>query len=578
MSLPGKRRYFTAQFGLLGGNLIPLGSFLLAVVIVLQTCTWVIQYRDVFPFYDMILVDYRYFTAATRDFWIFHDNEHLPLFAMPLFWADLRVFGGQGLFLVLCNLLLAFAIASAPCFAIRAAAKGRVGLAVIGASVIASMMFWLGNRTNLVWPKQTHMYLSLFALMPAFARAASDRVVKLGAVTLISGCLFLATFSFGYGIIGFPCVGLIAIARRWEWRSITALALAFVITLWLYLTLTGGFSYFVSEGTPLVGDRIWSGLTYALTFVAAPLIFVLRAFSTETVARTVAWVVTALAMGLIAFRMLLAFWRRPDRLETWALLLAMFTLGNAAETAFARAARFGFEQALEYRYVLGELPFWIALVLLALRSLVGVPRWCFTLAGTALLTLEVALLISQRYELQHLRSDSAVRWQAAMAALDGVDDRSFFEARVWPDPDQVTTVVNNFRTHRLSMFAWPEAAWVGQTIGSFVNVGNCAGALDEVVPVAGTIGSKVRGWTDDKRVSAGSAWVLLADPAGIVLGVAHGGEPRPDLFATRHKDRFRFAGWLGYVPLQTTGAELTAYLALPGQRVCRLVRDAVPAS
>lgn len=578
MSLNGNRRRPVVRFSLLGDNIIPLGSILLAIVIVVQTCTWVIRYRDVFPFYDMILVDYRYFTATARDFWIFHDNEHLPLFAMPLFWTDLRVFGGQGLFLVLCNLLLAGAIASVPCFAIRAGAEGRVGLAVIGASVIASMMFWLGNRTNLVWPKQTHMYLSLFALMPAFARAASDRVVKLGAITLISGWLFLATFSFGYGIIGFPCVGFIAIARRWEWRSLTALALTFMITLWLYLNLTGGFSYFVSEGAPLLSNRISSGLAYALTFVAAPLISVLRAFSTETVARTAAWIVTALAIALIAFRMLLALWRRPDRLEAWALLLAMFTLGNAAETAFARAARFGFEQALEYRYVLGELPFWIALVLLTLRGMVGVPRRLFTFAGAALLTLEVTLLISQRHELQHLRSDSAVRWQAAMAALDGVDDRSFFEGRVWPDPDQVTTVVNNLRTHQLSMFAWHEAAWLGQSIGSFVDGGTCTGALDEVQPVAGTVGSKVRGWTDDKRVSAESAWILLADPAGIVLGVAHGGEPRPDLFAARHKDRFKFAGWLGYVPLQTTAAELTAYLALPGQRVCRLGRNAVPAS
>ena len=578
MPLTRKELHSVTRLNMLGSGIIPLGSFLLAVIIVIQTCIWIIQYRDVFPFYDMVLVDYRYFTASARDFWIFHDNEHLPLFVMPLFWTDLKVFGGQGLFLVLCNLLLAGAIASVPCFAIGAAAKGRLGLAVIGASVIASMMFWLGNRTNLVWPKQTHMYLSLFALMPAFARTASDRVVKLGTVALISACLFLATFSFGYGIIGFPCVGLIAIARRWQWRSMTALALAFIITLWLYLDLTSSFSYFVSEGAPLLGNQISSGLTYALTFVAAPLIFVLRAFSTETVARTAAWIVTALAMALIAFRMLRAFWHRPDRLEAWALLLALFTLGNAAETAFARAARFGFEQALEYRYVLGELPFWIALVLLTLRSLAGVPRRVYILAGIAMLVLQVALLISQRYELQHLRSDSAIRWQAAMAALDGVDDRSFFQARVWPDPDQVTTVVDNLRAHQLAMFAWPEAAWVGRTIGSFVNVGTCAGALDEVVPVAGTVGSKVRGWTDDKRVSAASAWVLLADPVGTVLGVAHGGEPRPDLFATRHKDRSRFAGWLGYVPLQTTAAELTAYLALPGQRVCRLVSNAVPAS
>ncbi len=73
----------------------------LAAALIAWSVIAVLRYRDAFPYYDLILVDYRYFTPPMRDFWIFRDNEHLPLAAMPFFWADLRLFAGQGLFLVL---------------------------------------------------------------------------------------------------------------------------------------------------------------------------------------------------------------------------------------------------------------------------------------------------------------------------------------------------------------------------------------------------------------------------------------------------------------------------------------------
>ncbi len=542
-----------------------------AAAIVGQGILSVLRYRDVFPFYDMVLVDYRYFVGAARNFWIFHDNEHLPLFAMPLFWADLSLFGAQGLFLVLCNLVLAAGIALAPWSAVKAAMNGRIALAIAGSAVIASLMFWLGNRANLTWPKQTHMYLSLFALMPAFGRAAADRAVGVAGAVYISLWLGLATFSFGYGIIGFPCVGVIAIQRRWGWRPAAVLAAAFVACLGLYLWLTGGFSYFVSEGAPLIGRQISAGLSYALMFVAAPLISVLRTFMTEFAARTAGCIGAAAGIVLIAWRALAGLRTRPDRLEAWALLLAMFTLGNAAETAFARAARFGNDGALEYRYILGELPFWIALVLLAMRALAGVPVRTVALAVVGLVAVEAGLLASQQVELQSLRDDSALRWRAAMAALDKVDDRAFFEARIWPAPDQVTAVVDGFRTRRLSMFAWPEAAWLGRNVSAFKAVaGSCSGGLDRVSAIAGTTGHLVEGWSDDRRVSPAASWILLADGSGTILGLAHGGQPRPDLAAARHKHRFRYAGWLGYVGPDAAADQLSAYLVLPEQQLCRL--------
>lgn len=569
----------TSSRGRVLATVLLYAAVVLAAVIAGQAVLSVLRYWDVFPYYDMVLVDYRYLAASARDFWIFHDNEHLPLFAMPLFWADLRLFGGQGLFLVLCNLVLALGIALAPWQALRTVAGGRMAIALAATAAIVSLMFWLGNRTNLTWPKQAHMYLSLFALMPAFGRTASERDVGPAGAAFISCWLAVATFSFGYGIIGFPCVALVAVQRRWHWRSSAVLAAAFASCLGLYLVLTGNLGFYVSEGAPLFGERIGSGVSYALTFVAAPLVSACRPFMTETGARTVGRIVAGAGIAVIAWRALSGLRRRPDRIEAWALLLAMFTLGNAAETAFARAARFGSEGALEYRYILGELPFWIAFVLLAARALAGAPAKAAVAAGLALLAMEAGLLASQQSELRSLRDDSALRWQAAMAALDDVSDRALFELRIWPFPDQVVAVIDGLRTRQLGVFAWPEVAWLGRNVSSFTPVeGDCAGGLDSIAPVPGTSGRLVEGWSDDKRAASASAWVLLADSAGSVVGLAHGGQPRPDLAALRGTERLRYAGWAGYVTDDRAAYALTAYLVLPGQRACRMASRIARAS
>ena len=554
----------------LAARLCLSGAAALAVAIIAQSLVGVARYRDVFPFYDMVLVDYRYFAASAHDFWIFRDNEHLPLFAMPLFWADLRLFGGQGTFLVLCNVLLAAGVGIAPAAAIWRASRGRIMLATSASALVILLMLWFANRANLTWPKQTHMYLSLFALTMAFRQAASEHPVGTRGAAAISAWLVIATFSFGYGMIGFASVGLLAVQRRWPWNAAAILTATLAACLATYDALSFGVGY-LNEGVPLLYGGLLTGADYALTFVGSPIITVCRSFMAESEAETSGRIAAAFGTALLAWRIARGFRRRPDEIEAWALLLATFTLCNAAETAFARAARFGVSGGLEYRYIVGELPFWIALVLLAVRSLASASWRSLVLAGLAVLAAEFGLYHSQHYELGIQKNITAIRWQAAVAALDGVIDRPFLAALIWPTPDQVVTMTDGLRTHHLSVFAWEQRSWLGENVARFGSaVTLCEGALERATPVGGSSGLLVEGWVLDKRVPQGRGWLVLADASGTIIALAHDGMPRVDLLISRHDGRLRNAGWRGYVRTEHSLQELTAYLTLPKGKICRL--------
>lgn len=167
-----------------------------------------------------------------------------------------------------------------------------------------------------------------------------------------------------------------------------------------------------------------------------------------------------------------------------------------------------------------------------------------------------------------MRLINAWDWQAAMAAIAGVPDRVFFSQHLWPDSDQVVAVIDGLRARHWSVFARPEAAWVGQPVGRFtVTLQRCSGKLDASAPVA-VGGSPVRGWAANKHVPDWAAWTGLADTSGTVTGLAHGGVPD---FGPADETKSFFSGWIGdtryFLP---SAGPLTAYLVLPGNQACQL--------
>ncbi len=448
-------------------------------------------------------------------------------------------------------------------------------LAAAGVALSALLMLCLLNRANLAWPKQTHMYLSMLTLAVAFRATARPGPARMGRALEVCAALAIATFSFGYGIVGFVPVVLVAAQRRWRPIVLCTVPATFAACLALYAAISAHVGYglgaFAHEATPSLRAIVAMG-SFALAFVAAPAVDTCRAFMPAGSALLVGEVVTAVLALPLASRVLRAFRHPPDELDAWAILLSVFTLGNAVETALVRSARFGIEGALEYRYVLGELPFWLAVLLLALRAGRAARPPVLLAAGVAALGLVGALFPSTRYELHNLRDLSPIRWQAAMSALDGVPDRKLYGDYIWPDaPDQVVAVVDGLRARHWSVFDWPEANWIGRNVATLGRVvTGCAGRLETVAPVTGGGGVEVDGWLLDRHVAPGWGWVAITDAAGVVRGVGHGGVPRNDILFHHPSDPVRFAGWRGYVAGAPVAAGLAAWLVEPGRRVCRL--------
>jgi len=549
-------------------NVALLSAIVVAsAALIIHSAVALYRFHDTLPFYDMILVDYQYLYGTWKDFWLFHDNEHRPLVVMPLYWLDLSIFRDQEGFLVVCNVVVAACIAAVPWRAIARGTNGDRALTAACCALTTAMMFWLANRANLSWPKQIHVYLSVFAMMLAFRRAADPRPTGAGAAAGIAAWLCVSTFSFGFGIIGFPAVAIIAVLRRWNWRAMFVLALALLACVALYAALTDGLQ-FIRDGKPVAGFDAGHTLAFALTLLSAPIVYIARTLTAGPSAVLTGQCLTVAGLGVYAWRTLRCIRRPPAELEAWALLLAAFAVGNALQTALARAFIHDLDYALEHRYIIGELPFWEGLILLAVPAVAAASQARVLAAACAGLAIEAGLLWSQRTELRDLRYEDAWHWQEAMSGLTGVPDRALFDAHIWIDADQVVRVLDGLRARRMSMFDWPQASWMGQPITRFaITEHSCMGELRGTTPVPGGDGSLALGWSGDARVADWSTWIVLADKAGTITGLARGGVMDEFAASWTHS---HYSAWRGYVRGSADG--LTPYMVLPGNRACALRR------
>jgi hypothetical protein len=551
-----------------------LASAIAAAMVLIGQALWcTFRFRDVFPFADMVGVVWHYLAAPMREFWIYHDNEHLPLAVMPLFWIDLRLFHAQGLFLIVCNVALASAIALAPAPAMRRALGQSSWLLAALVATSLSMQLWLAGWENLTWPKQVHMYMSLMAAVLAIGVAASPRPRGWGHVAAAAALAGIATFSFGYGMIAFPVVLVLGLWRGWDWRRLAAVAVAMVCCLAAYLTISAAL---VGQRSHLIMTygRLENEAHYFLTFMASPAYTAVAPVLPSLYAYGLSYSLVGLGLGWLAWRIWQTRGAPPSELLAWAAGLTLFSLLTGVQTALGRSV-FGSEQALESRYIVGELPFWCGLLLLAADQKQLRTRGGQALAGSVALAAMLLLLLSQQTALARLRVHNADRWMMAMSAIDGVSDPPAENANEWSHPGRFHQMIADLRLRGWSAFAWPQAKWIGRGLGSFgAAQKGCLGAFDALDPVGDGSGFRAQGWAADSAVRAHSAWVVMADRTGLVRGVAHGGGVRPDVSASLHAPGLLYAGWTGYLPAGAGRQGLSAWLLLGGKHPCFL--GAVP--
>jgi hypothetical protein len=416
------------------------------------------------------------------------------------------------------------------------------------------------------------MYLALFGVAMAIRIVLRMRAGSLqagmGSALGAAAWLFVATFSFGYGIIGFPVTIALCLARRAGWRPALLLAAAMAVSLALYLGIEAGLV--LGEATPRVHGAV--SPLYVLSFIAGPVVNLLRVLVPDGTAFDVAWALTLPALFVYAWQALRCFARPPSALQGWALALGCFTVCNGMETSIGRAF-FGFAQAADVRYLIGQMPFWAGLVLLAFGAAADKTARAQTLCGAAFACAAAALLVSQQPYTGIMRDEAAWRMNLAVAALDHTINPALFAGAQPVFPAEIPVVVDGLRAHGWGPFAWPQARWIGRPVAHFASETTaCAGAFDAMAKVQSGAGQpqawRATGWAAGTN-GGGPDWILLVDQDGTVRGLGHTGEIRLDVAGALKRPDTDHSGWTGYVPGDPAMASLAAY-ALMGKHPCRL--------
>lgn len=458
------------------------------------------------------------------------DNGHHELLPNVVRVLELHLFGGgQGL-QVLAGIALVLATLLVYWRGIRDLDEPPKRLGGLLAVVLG--LFWLGNVRALAHGNESvHAYsVTLFLAlgMHALVRARGPA----GGALLAALCGVGASFSFGSGFGCFAAFALVMALRGAGWRSWSILAGGALLTL-LLLQMAGGTGSGLRlapfQQLPMLLAWLSGPLLYAawplldsqvaaqlpLEAVRAPVSVLAAAYETGA-GRAVEgpWPqVLAGALGLAWFLLLL--WRAKKARDT-AMLAGLGTAGFAlAAGAMIVLVRLDYfvtnpDQLLAPRYVVWSSLFWGGLLL---ATVAGARHGTRALAGVVLAALLV--LPSQAWMGMLGARMAQVAEQSALAAAAGV---------VEPDLELGETVFEELALARpllreagVSVFAWPEAAWLGRSWPAEAPRELPPDRV-EVTAVANRLGSEGRRLRFE--LEATCARLLLLDVDGQVAGLA----------------------------------------------------------
>ena len=125
--------------------------------------------------------------------------------------------------------------------------------------------------------------------------------------------------------------------------------------------------------------------------------------------------------------------------------------------------------------------------------------------------------------------------------------------------------------YQLSTFSREQQSRIGRHLGDLAMVSpadSCIGTFESASSDGYEGGAKVNGWAWSSKEKVAPSQILMADDAGIIVGLASGGFPRPDVITTLPEVTEQKTGWKGY---SEEGRSVYAYAVIRGGReVCQL--------
>jgi hypothetical protein len=298
--------------------------------------------------------------------------------------------------------------------------------------------------------------------------------------------------------------------------------------------------------------------------------------------------VTVLALAGVAYMAANAL-RRPS---TWLSALAAIVVFLFLSAASVVAGRLTPQWLVDNttvpsRYYTLIDVFWAATAILILYVLTHKSR-SLVLAG-----FYGALYLCLMFLHPRMLKSAAEDWSDFIRGTDGVGAALIVDAPdekllsvLWPLKPQRDDIVAFLRQEHLAFLAEPRAAWLGKRVSElFPPAGpdRCIGGIERALPLmdSGAASSRLEGWAWDTSANRGLDDLLIADPAGKVVGIARGGFRHryfPGFFTdipvtpVNHM-RFPASEWFGYVR-QPVKSPWTVYGLLPRMdRICMIEEE-----
>ena len=503
--------------------------------------------------------------------WVQHNEHRIPL-ARLASYADLLLFGGRNVFLLIAIFFIQLTHLAILLAVLRKFGPVDLAFGIPAAALCVVCLFSPLQIENLTWGFQLQFVLVICAASLSFAFAVTQSPPFAGLI--LAG--WLAELSLSNGVLVWPVLSLVAFGLEYPRKK----------QIWLGAIGAASVAvYFFDYQTPSYHSDPLESLQHPIAILKFVLTYFRTTFDTASpiaaIWPTIAESITLIALvwALIgAFRCFVL--RRPgfSRLEYFCYATQVFLLASAFVTALGQL-RFGAEQAMSSRYQSLALLFWASSGILVLL-------WAYKAeTQRLLLSCEAVLLIlflaqPPRFAAAEAfaQNRKAISVKAYSALVRNTNDREAILAD-FPSVESVLHWYSYLQSHHLG----PDPVEFGgaatpangrlptirpATDAPLLNgyhiapAEACWGFIDEGVPVEGSPHVfTIFGWAWQKAGARPPDKILLAFPDGAVAQTAEQGIPRPDVLKASPEITNPNTGWQARVQAGS-GVHLRAYAIL----------------
>jgi hypothetical protein len=450
-------------------------------------------------------------------------------------------------------------------------------LFAVSAAVILNLMLSPLQMENFVWNIQ-FMFPLVYAASGAAFLCLSLSCDNYRFLLLCFVAAAVASYTMPNGLLVWPVLVAQAIYLDLKRHVTVAIALLGAVIIALYCW---------HYPTPSLGLGLFGMLRHPVD--AAMLVGFLLGAALNSISLRLGIAVTVLALAGVAYMGAHALRDRSTQ-QSWlsvlTAIIAFLFLSAASVVAGRLTPQWLVDNtAVPSRYYTLIDVFWAASAIVILYVLTHKSR-SLVLAG-----FYSALYLCLMFLHPRVQKSAAEDWSDFMRGTDAVGAALIMNAQdenllsvLWPLKPQRDDIVAFLRQEHLAFFAEPRAVWPGRRVSElFPPAGpdRCIGGIERTLPPmeSGAASSwRLEGWAWDTSTNRGLDYLLIADPAGKVVGLARGGFRHryfPGFFTDIpvvpvHHMRFPASEWLGYVR-QPVKSPWTVYGLLPHMdRICMI--------